>query len=600
MALVPLTRRIQNRQEVLKDTTIREFDGGWNVIDNDLNLSSKYAKVLRNMIRATDGSLQVRYGTRLFAECSSYFSAIINISYYNDNIIAVGNNGVVVRIDGQGTVTPVWNSTIAANISPLLNAWGDIVFCSFATFKGDLIICNGIDKPIIITSSFLVTYLQDLATGSNLNVPVCRYVLATSEYLVMGGDPIYPDRLHISNNNTSGTWFGDGAPNDATYIDLGSRVPGEDVIKGIGRFRDTVVVAFRETLLPGTLKVYNDAGDHTPRFDDAIEGHGSISHRVVQPIGNDMLFCDVVGVPSVARALFTGAIRPDRLSQLVDPEIQKSVNKINTVAGLEDRTFAVYDLKAGQYMLFLPDEAKSEYTTETRCFVFSYNKTLKINAWAELRDWNFNSATRSALGRIFFGKGTQVYVYGEDNDPIYKDYVGDQETFSDDTTYTDSTGHYPVADANDSGLPINFAWELAWADFSKRAHLKHARYINFDTLGTARFTAQMFIDNIYKQVDWLGDAFTDDTFFTDGYGFDSEYPPLSPALEMEFIGGDAPGYGADGYGEHWGSGRPTQDERLYAWPAKFKLAKIRTEGQAMGELKIVSATLLYNEGSIRR
>ena len=33
-----------SRGNVLLDATIRDFSGGWNVVDNDLNLSSKFAK----------------------------------------------------------------------------------------------------------------------------------------------------------------------------------------------------------------------------------------------------------------------------------------------------------------------------------------------------------------------------------------------------------------------------------------------------------------------------------------------------------------------------------------------------------------------------
>ena len=75
------------RSNLLQDTTIRDFSGGWNVIDNDLNLSSKFAKVLSNMERKEDGSLAVRPGTRLFADTSDYLDDILGSWYFSNHII---------------------------------------------------------------------------------------------------------------------------------------------------------------------------------------------------------------------------------------------------------------------------------------------------------------------------------------------------------------------------------------------------------------------------------------------------------------------------------------------------------------------------------
>ena len=60
------------RSQALLDATIRDFSGGWNVVDNDLNLSTKFSKILENMQRGVDGALSVRPGTILFADTSEY------------------------------------------------------------------------------------------------------------------------------------------------------------------------------------------------------------------------------------------------------------------------------------------------------------------------------------------------------------------------------------------------------------------------------------------------------------------------------------------------------------------------------------------------
>ena len=59
--------RQPRRSERLLDTTIRDFSGGWNVVDNDLNMKTKFARVLQNLQLGEDGSIEVRQGTKLFA-----------------------------------------------------------------------------------------------------------------------------------------------------------------------------------------------------------------------------------------------------------------------------------------------------------------------------------------------------------------------------------------------------------------------------------------------------------------------------------------------------------------------------------------------------
>ena len=50
----------------LKRTTLRNFGGGLNVIDTELNLSSKYSPVFDNVIRFADGSVSPRYGFEMW------------------------------------------------------------------------------------------------------------------------------------------------------------------------------------------------------------------------------------------------------------------------------------------------------------------------------------------------------------------------------------------------------------------------------------------------------------------------------------------------------------------------------------------------------
>jgi len=597
--LFPKDRRIQRSNNLL-DATIRDFSGGWNVIDNDLNLTTKFSKILRNMQRNEDGSNAVRHGTKLFADTSDYLDEIIACEYFSANIVCVGKNGKLVRIDSAGNVYEIWSDDLAESLPGNPDGWATgLSFASFAVFSGSLIVANGVNKPLIINASMNCQYLNDPASGSNANTPIAKYLLAHGRYLIMGGDPDAVDRIHISSTDTSGVWVGDGAPNDSVSLDLGSRVPsGSSTIKGLGSFRDKVLVFFDDSILPGTLGTFTDS-DHTPTFTDAIEGHGSISHRVIQTIGEDVLFADQIGVSSVNRALFTGSVRPERFSQLVDPEIQRDINNLTSTTTLEDRTFSIFDSQALDYMLMIPNADSVDNTTETRTFVFKRNETLKIEAWYEFKNWNWSAACRSALKRIFFTTGTEVFLYGTEQDPIRKDREGSEEMFDDDTVFGDYTGFTPVADTADSGVPIPFIWELPWSDAGQRFLTKSSRYINFDTLGDNKFTANMFTDNIYKDKSDFGEDWEEDSLkFDDSLGFDVDV--LDPTLEMVFEGGDSPGFGADEFGDDYGGGRPTRLEQLYAWTSRYKIMKLRMSGDATKALKFVSITMAYSVGSPRR
>lgn len=657
----PTSRQKSVRKEVLKTSTIREFDGGWNVLDNDLNLSSKFSKILENVYRSADGANTIRFGTKLFGDIAVQLSTtgalvtdpffttissavvrvthaahglisghiitfagttgpidgipasefntarnvtvvdadsyditltttataggvqsggsnvtfahnnkqlnedVINMWYFQDRLILVAADGSVLDLDSNGVSRIIFNTNIAAKLVGSPSAWSATGFVSFAMFGGQLIICNGVDKPLLVDfepdpPTQPVQYLVDIPSGSNLNVPIARYVLAMDHYVLMAGDPTDVGLIHISNFESSGTWEGDQDPNDGTTVSLDKVITSSNsTIRGLNRHRDQVVVAFDANLVLGKLNIFDDAANHTPDFADVIEQHGSISHRAMQQLGNDLLMNDLIGVPSLARAQFTTTIRPDRVSELIDPEIQQALLGL-TVGSTEDRVFAIYNQVEGQYMLFIPNADTIGGTTETQCFVYTAIPSIKLKAWSLFKGWNFSCAARSALNRIFFANGTKIYVYGTRVDQFFGDFI-------DDPAISDPT----------NGDPVDFIWELPWADFDQRMNIKKSRYITFDTVGTGVFTASMYIDNLYED-------------------------PLTsvkiPNLTTQFVGGDAAGFG--GGDQPYGGGRRTKDERLWAWPSKFKIAKLRFEGSITEPLAFVAISLAYKDGSIRR
>lgn len=583
----------------VKVATVRQFDGGWDVVDNDLNLSSKYAKKLVNMFRAPDGSIQLRYGTILFADFAALgLTDIVYAKYYNNFIVVVDRSGLIGASNGQGDVYLIFDDTLAQAQNPDLTAWLETDFASSSEFNGELILCNGTNKPLLVKTNLVVQYLQDIPTASNTYVPVAKYVCTHDQYLVMAGDPSAPSVLHISNRATSGTWLGDAAPNDGCQYDLGSFVPsGSSEITGIASFRDKLIVTFEECIIIVELGNYIEDA-HNPTVADVIPNYGAIAHHTLQAMGDDILFMDIVGVPSLARALISGSITPDRKSQLIDPAIQSQLSGL-TVGALRNKVYGVLNRRDNQVLYFAPDSSLEEDITERRGFMFTYLKKLKIEAWSELRGWNWTAAARSAEGRLFFAKGSKLYRYGDKQDPVYADYVGDQEPFSDETIFTDGYGFTPISSLENSGLPISFDWELPWSDLKKRGNVKTSYYLKMDTYGDASFNMDMFIDNMLYDGQTPGEHFTDGTLFTDGMGFAGEQA-YAPALTMEFAASGGGGYGASPYGSQYGDGRNTADERLYAWPCQFNLMKLRAHGSTRRPLRIVSLSLYHSVGGIRR
>lgn len=644
-------RPIKNRSNALQDATVREFGGGWNVVDSQLNLSTRFATVLDNMTREEDGSMGVRWGTTLLADLAvdagmADGDYIINSFYHQDRVITVLSDGRLTSTAGDGTTSVIWDTTIAGGLIGSPAAWGPTDFASFAVFNGKLIVCNGTDKPLIIDrfNTPPVQYLADEATGANVNVPICRYVVAMNKYLVMAGDPLYPDRVHISNQNTSGTWFGDAAPNDATFVDLGKvGVQGEQIVTGINRYRDQLVVGFFSASVLGRLGIYttDEIPLHVPDFNDVIEGFGCHAHRSMVNLGNDLFMLDDQGITSIARSLYSGATEPKRVSELIDPEVNNNVNRLREVDTLLG-SHAVYNTNDKQYMCFVPNHsefaraaitdpfevlkdrtdalririnahrmlvgdeievtgavafntitadqlnrvhtvtrvindniieieppglvtdqfdtlvgggAAVEWTpqwTETYGYVYTFINELKVRAWARYRGWRWRASCRTELGTVLFADDTRLFLLGSQNNPLHSDYIGTPDE-----------------------QPIAFQWEMPWADFDQRVQIKHTRYLQLDTSGTALFTLMMFVDELYKM---------------DGL--------LIPNNLMTFVGGDNGGYGNNG--QPYGGGRRTADQRLYSWTARGKLFKLRFEGITDKPLQVVAVSILYQSGSVRR
>jgi hypothetical protein len=555
-----LNPRGQQPQSNLQVSTVRSFEGGLNVTDTDLNMSPKYAKVLDNVERAIDGSLSVRPGTKLLSELIADATDIVNCYYFNDTVITVQFSGAMYKVSGDGSATPL----LIGGVKPWPSGSVEV---NFTIFNSDLIICNGRDKPIIISGNPVsLNYMQaqfliDLGSISNVNTPVGKYIIAHSQYTVIAGVSTDPSKIYVSAKGTSGTYFGDPAPNDAIVLDLGPRVSlGSATITGLVAYRDKLLITFERGVLPINLGVYTGSpAVHTPTDDGFIEEFGCLTHRSLVSVGDDTFYADNVGVNSISRVNMFNTLRPVRASHLIDPLTTELIQPLSH-AQISQYVFAVYDLRNFRYMLFVP-RYEGGVMVETICFSYTNIPSLKVQAWARLRGWKWQAACRTALQNVIFARGNKLYTYDFDNHTVGSDRLND------------STVNSGV------GEPIAFEWELPWADFKHRMDIKHTRYIGLDTQGTAAFTLEAYVDNLITAVD----------------GSDT------PMLSIQFAGGNAGGYGNVPYGDApYGGGRRTSEERLYAWTTKFKLLKLRFFGTTREKLKFISVSIAYVHGGIRR
>lgn len=276
--------------------------------------------------------------------------------HFQDHDICVDTTGELFKVSAAGVVTRIWDDTFARALSGAPLAWSPLAFASADTFKGQLIVCNGIDKPLLVdlTAATDVDYLQDAGTSSNVFTPVAKYIQAMADYVVMAGDPLDPKLIHVSSQGTSGTWQGDPAPNDGTQVDMARFTPSDDpTIKGLGRYRENLMVLYFDSVVPVDLGD-SDGTTHNITPDDAITQHGTVGSRTVQTLGSDLLMCDPSGVPSFARRTFTDSLEADRPSDDVEPLIRNNILRLS-IGELEDNVFSVYNRLERQYMLFVPN-----------------------------------------------------------------------------------------------------------------------------------------------------------------------------------------------------------------------------------------------------
>lgn len=587
----------RNSRPVPTEATLEDFSGGLDLSDSDLRLTTAFAKVLNNMHKDTDGTMSARWGTKFLWDVADKVTGnIIDIFYFRDKLLIFTDAGEIATILPEtNTITAIWNSSIAGDLPGTPTGWSTgLTQVDWTEFKNELVVCNGIDKPILISRSHTVTYLQDLATGSNVFTPIGKFTTTVGNYTVIGGISASPDELYISSGGTSGTWPGDADPNDATSINIAAYTSntGSD-IRGLSSFRNMLMIHFATSTVVMTLGEYDSNGVHKPKVMDTVPEQGTVSHRTPVVLESDIVFNDERGVYKAKRNVYGNAIESERVSERIQVPFVSSMPKSAT-----DRiqSFSVLNRNENRIMFFLRNaEGLSTW-------VMSFTEGLKRRAWSQFSGWNWSSGCMSQLGRIYFTKGTKVFQYGNGvypNEDYTADFIGEYDTdWETATAYVvgdrvlhDDAVYICVADHTSDDFDSDFAgnawtiyegedivvdWEFPWTDTNVRMTKKRLSYMGIDTQGTAPFTIEVYTDNFRYDQD--GD---DD-----------------PALSIDFVAGNSLGYG--GGEQPYGGGRRAADERLWGTPCEFKILKLRLRGSIRRRLKIVAISLLMSRGTYKR
>lgn len=614
----------------LTNITLRGFSGGLNGVANDKAMDARFLKYNRNFRRTASGTQKLRYGSKWIADVAGAVSGdIVDMFHFNNRNIVVTDEGEIASINSTGTVTTIWDDVLAALLPGTPAGWSSgLTSIDFVPFKTELVIHNGIDKPITIDSNFNTTYLQDLATGSNVNVPIGKFGCTVSNYHCIAGIPATPTTIYVSSIGTAGTFPGDPAPNDSISIDVGAYAPdGASEIRGIAGFRTKLIVFFQGQSLVVQLGNYTgeDGEIHTPTFPDTLPQFGLLGHRCISAVENDLNFAGYDGIASAKRNLFSDNIESDYLSHYIEPLYRHAVGQ-QTTDDVILKSFIVYDKLSHDMMIF---EASDH------AFVHSANSKMRYSAWSEFVTPEWTCGCASSLGRVYFAQGTRVYQYGNgvfsgenyaadkllDRDESWaintsygegrivydtvglKSYVCLESHTSSNTTFANDRENDDTLWEEYLGETISFNLETAWLDGKDPMKTKQAKFISMSSDGTAAFTVYAYVDDLFN-IDWeVRYALIDyDNSYLVDYDnvvlVSTEIELVPPELTMGFVGNQAGGAGVAV--PVYGTGRRSGDPRLYGFPLKFKTLKIMIFGQTREPLEINTLSFLFSRGRYKR
>lgn len=515
----------------------------------------------------------------------------------------------------------------------------------------------------------LCFYLLDPSNGSNANIPRAEFVQSFDGYVLLygtdNGTKSTPTTVDISAVGTSVVYQGATSPGDSVQIELGRVTNTMDPrITGVANIRNFIYVAFYDTAMLGRVGIYSGTGAtavHQPDFTDQIPQHGAINHRVIQTVGNDLFMCDYAGVPGFSQSQQTGVIVPDRISQLVDPALNKHLSRLSAYT-LRYKCWSVFNVKDRQYMLWLPKhDTASQFKGAAVPFYtaadLAANKQVLVNApghTVDAGDFVVVSGATSITGLAATDINGTRKVVG----------VIDANNFIMEVNAVPSPANQAGGGASVNFAPVND--ETIGYIFCYNPQLRIRRWtcfrgMNFDA-GAVSVEGKVLLCNaasgkLYlmgtgdkpiaadavgdpagtlttqgNPINWIAETPWSDfgdrsavkvnqqvmfdtegagqfnfSVFTDNIYQDPVTLALRPSASSLFTqpsskgtltGGSTGGFGS---GENtFGGGRRTREQFNYHFPFRCKIAKMRFEGSSTDAFKLIAVVLTYMKGSSYR
>lgn len=287
---------------------------------------------------------------------------VVQSVYFQDFAILFDDVGEICAVNSAGVGERIWSFSEAmrqmGTATPATQSgWRYTEYVNTDVNKSTLLAANGADPVLAIdnNAAHWCSWHVDPSTGSNAAIPIAALLKSSAGYEVMFTNDA-PAVARISAKHTSSVFTGNPSPDDAVDVDVSQVTTAVNPeIRALATLRDKLFMSFEDSCVLAVLGAYSGTtGEiHEPDFADVMTQIGCVSQRTCISLGNDIFMLDYSGVPSISMSATSGAYIPSRISDLIEPMLQRHIARL-TESTLVRQAFAVWNFRSKQYMLFLP------------------------------------------------------------------------------------------------------------------------------------------------------------------------------------------------------------------------------------------------------
>ncbi len=381
-----------------------------------------------------------------------YFSYVLNDAVQYLEINKTTDAAHALTFTAYDAATPQHTQPLTAYTS---QGKGNFSVFSDNVENGRVVICDGVNKPLLITITGSGSYdnrsisVKEI-TVSNTVAPAVGTVHGGS--LIVGGGSAAKNTVYISNSNDVTNFTG------ATGVEFVT----DDEIVGIKSFRDDVILFCKNSI----FKLVNILDAAAISVLPITKNVGCLSEGSIQEIGGDLLFLAPDGIRTIAGTARIGDVELSSVSR----QIQALVSILASEIDLHNVSSCVIRSKS-QYRLFYSKD--SETTLDSRGII----GTLTPNGF----EWSQTAGIKAyALTSDFDNTGIERKYHGDDKGFIYHH---DQGAFF--HQLNDATP--PVLTASN----INAIYETPNFDFGDLGTRKTLEYLRLSLTPEASATVKM-------------------------------------------------------------------------------------------------------------